>query len=68
MSQKTPTTWIGLIKELKEAAPPGTSLKNILPAAKEQWKKIKAGTHPTKTVGKSTPKTQKKKNNRAEAS
>jgi len=57
MSQKTPTTWIGLIKELSG---PGTSLKDVFPKAKIEWAKIKAGTHPTKTVGKSTPKPTKK--------
>ena len=60
MSQKTPTTWIGLIKELSGGAPPGTSLKDVFPKAKIEWAKIKAGTHPTKMVGTSTPNTSKK--------
>ena len=55
---KKEITWQSLVKEMKK---PGESLKSAMKAAGDEWKKIKAGTHPTYTQGKSSPPTRKKK-------
>lgn len=55
---KKEITWQTLVKEMKK---PGESLKSAMKAAGNEWKKIKAGTHPSYTQGKSSPSTRKKK-------
>ena len=47
---KTPTSWIDVTTSHLRLNP-GKSLMNIMPAAKAEWKKIKAGLHPSKMVG-----------------
>jgi len=54
---KTPTSWIDVTTSHLRLNP-GKSLMNIMPAAKAEWKKIKAGLHPSKMVG--PPKKHKK--------
>ena len=60
MSSKTPTTWIDVVQTHVKAGGPGTSLKDVFPAAKVEWGKIKDGSHPTKMVGKALPRKSKK--------
>lgn len=43
-----PTTWKDVVASVRNQMPKGTSLKDILPAASAEWKRIKAGKHPTK--------------------
>jgi len=49
MSEKKPVSWLMVIKE-KIKAKPGSSIKDIMPEAKKEWKLIKENKHPTKTV------------------
>ena len=42
------TTWLDVVKSVRDRYPPNTSLKEILPEASAEWKRIKSGKHPTK--------------------
>lgn len=43
-----PTSWNDVVKAVRDTMPDGTSLKDILPKASAEWKRIKAGKNPTK--------------------
>ena len=59
MSGKTPVSWNGLVKAMK-ADTPKLHLSEVLKTAGKEWKKVKAGTHPKYTQGKSEPVIRKK--------
>lgn len=48
---KTPTTWLDIVKKTSSKVAKGTGLKEILPIAKKEWALIKSGKHPTMMVG-----------------
>lgn len=43
-----PTSWSDVVKAVRDQMPDGTSLKDILPKASAEWKRIKSGKNPTK--------------------
>ena len=61
---KTPTSWIDVTTSHFRANP-GKSLMDIMPAAKAEWKKIKDGSHPSKTVGKPKKHSKSKKHGKS---
>lgn len=45
-----PTTWNDVVTAVLKTKPEGTSLKEVLPEASAEWKRIKAGKQPTKMM------------------
>ena len=45
-----PTTWNDVVTAVLKTKPEGTSLKEVLPEASAEWKRIKAGQQPTKMM------------------
>lgn len=50
------TTYQDVVKAVLAKYPKGTSLKEILPEASKEWKRVKAGKHPTKGMASLTKK------------
>lgn len=52
-------TYQDVVKAVLASSPKGTSLRDVLPEASKEWKRIKAGLHPTKGMASLTMKGKK---------